>query len=394
MTINSTEINEEVISWRRHLHQNPELSHHEFETSDYIYNLVKTFPGLTVTRPTKTSVYAVLKGTKETTDKTYTIAFRADIDALPITEEADIDFTSKNPGVMHACGHDAHAAMLLGAAKVLSNKRDEISGEIRFIFQHAEEVTPGGAVQLVEKGVMEGVDYVFALHVYPYIKAGEFNMREGKMNAAGDDFEIKIIGSGGHASTPELTVDPLIIGAEIATNIQHIVARKLPILKAPVITVTKFNCGNSFNVIAGHSELGGTIRSHDPVIRVQAREYLEQVVNGIASTHGATAEIKWDLGCAAVINDKAATDITREVAIGLVGAENVIELEEPLFGAEDFSAYSEVVPASMQFIGVHNENFEEVYPLHHPKFKIDETAFQHGVNYFVKIAEKFSNGLR
>lgn len=391
MVVNNEVLKEEVIEWRRHLHANPELSHHEFKTSDYIYSLVKTFPGLTVTRPTKTSVYAVLRGTKETNDKTYTIAFRADIDALPITEEADIDFKSTIDGVMHACGHDAHAAMLLGAAKALSARRDEFTGEIRFIFQHAEEVTPGGAVQLVEKGVMEGVDYVFALHVYPYENAGKFTMKAGKMNAAGDDFEIKVIGSGGHASTPELTVDPLIIGAEIATNLQHIVARKLPILKAPVVTVTKFNCGNSLNVIASFAELGGTIRSHDPIIRVQAREFLEQVVNGIAATHGATAEITWDIGCAAVHNDEKATQLTRDVAHELVGAENVVEMEEPLFGAEDFAAYSEVVPASMQFIGVHNESFGEAYPLHHPKFKIDESAFQYGVAYFVKIAEKFSS---
>ncbi len=388
MVTRQTAIKDEVIAWRRYLHENAELSHQEYKTSDYIYNVVKAFPGITVTRPTKTSVYAVLEGTKETDRKTHTVAFRADIDALPIVEEADVEFKSQTTGVMHACGHDAHAAMLLGAAKALSEKRDEISGEIRFIFQHAEEVTQGGAVELVEKGVMEGVDYVFALHVYPYENTGKFTMKTGTWNAAGDDFEIKVIGRGGHASTPEVTIDPLIIGAEIATNLQQIVSRKLPILKAPVLTVTKFNCGNSLNVIAEHAEIGGTIRSHDAEIRVKAREYLEQVVKGIAAAHGAKTEIIWDIGCAAVYNNKEATDIARNVAYEIVGAENVIELEEPFFGAEDFSAYSEVVPASMQFIGVHNESFGEAYPLHHPKFKIDEDALQYGVNYFVKIAEK------
>lgn len=388
MVLNLDALQKEVISWRHHLHENAELSHHEYKTSDYIYKTVSGFPGLTVTRPTKTSVYAVLKGGKPSAATSRTIAFRADIDALPIHEEADIDFQSKTPGVMHACGHDAHASMLMGAAKVLSERRDEFSGEIRFIFQHAEEVTPGGAQELVEHGVMEGVDYVFALHVYPYENAGKFSMRAGKMNAAGDDFEVKIIGRGGHASTPELAIDPLIIGAEIVTNIQLIVSRKLPILQAPVITVTKFNCGNSLNVIEESASFGGTIRSHDPVVRVQAREYLDQVVNGIANTHGATAEIKWDLGCSAVHNDSEATEITRRAAAKLVGEENVIDLPEPMFGAEDFAAYSEVVPASMQFIGVHNEDFGKAYPLHHPKFKIEETALQYGVNYFVNIAEE------
>ncbi|QTD40694.1 M20 family metallopeptidase [Sporosarcina sp. Te-1] len=394
MRSESLDLQKDVITWRRHLHENAELSYQEYQTSDYIYRIVSTFPGVTVTRPTKTSVYAVLKGGKETTERTYTIAFRADIDALPIMEEADIEFKSKNPGVMHACGHDVHAAMLLGTVKALAEKQNELSGEFRFIFQHAEEVTPGGAIELVEKGVMEGVDYVFALHVYPYEEAGKFTMRAGAMNAAGDDFEIKIIGSGGHASTPELTVDPLIVGAEIATNISHVVARKLPILKAPVITVTKFNCGNSLNVIADTAELGGTIRSHDPEVRIQARDYLEQVVRGIAAAHGAEVEVKWDIGCAAVINDEKATAITKSVAEELVGPENVISLEEPLFGAEDFAAYSEAVPASMQFIGVHNASFGQAYPLHHPKFKVDEEAMQYGVSYFVKIAEKFSAGLR
>lgn len=381
-------LKEDVITWRRYLHENAELSRQEYKTSDYIYNLVKTFPGLTVTRPTKTSVYAVLKGTKNTQQKKHTIAFRADIDALPIIEEADVEFKSQTNGVMHACGHDAHAAMLLGAAKALSEQKEELSGEIRFIFQHAEEVSPGGAIELVEKGVMKDVDYVFALHVDPYENAGKFTMKDGTLNAAGDDFEIKVIGSGGHASTPELAIDPLIIGAEIATNLQQVVSRKLPILRAPVLTVTKFNCGNSLNVIADQAELGGTIRSHDPVVRVKAREYLEQVVKGIATAHGATTEISWDIGCAAVQNDKEATAITRKVAEEIVGVENVIEQEDPLFGAEDFAAYSEIVPASMQFIGVHNESFGEVYPLHHPKFKIDEDALQHGVNYFVNIAAK------
>lgn len=381
-------LKEEVITWRRHLHENPELSHQEYKTSDYIYNLVKTFPGLTVTRPTKTSVYAILKGAKNTEQNTHTIAFRADIDALPITEEADVEFKSKANGVMHACGHDAHAAMLLGAAKALSEKREKLSGEIRFIFQHAEEVSPGGAIELVEKGVMKDVDYVFALHVDPYENAGKFTMKDGTLNAAGDDFEIKVIGSGGHASTPELAIDPLIIGAEIATNLQQVVSRKLPILKAPVLTVTKFNCGNSLNVIADHAELGGTIRSHDPVVRVKAREYLEQVVKGIATAHGATTEVSWDIGCAAIQNDKEATAITRKVAEEIVGVENVIEQQDPLFGAEDFSAYSEIVPGSMQFIGVHNESFGEAFPLHHSKFKIDEDALQYGVNYFVNIAER------
>ncbi|GIN94860.1 N-acyl-L-amino acid amidohydrolase [Siminovitchia terrae] len=381
-------IEDEVIKWRRHFHENPELSYEEYKTSEYIYNLLKNFSGLEVTRPTKTSVLAVLKGLKESSENQYTIAFRADIDALPIKEETDVEFKSKNHGVMHACGHDAHAAMLLGAAKILSNNRKEIHGEIRFIFQHAEEVLPGGASELVEKGVLEGVDYAFALHVTPHEKTGTICIREGVFCAIADDFELKIIGRGGHASTPELTIDPLIIGAEIAVSIQQIVSRKIAVLKAPVVSITKFTSGSALNVIPEYAELGGTIRSLDHDSRVKAREFLEQIVKGITEAHGASYEMLWYLGYPAVVNEKNAVDISRAVVEEVCGKNNVINVEEPFFGTEDFSAYSEVVPSSMQFIGVHNADSGKAFPLHHPKFMIDEKALKYGVEYFVGIANK------
>ncbi|OCA80823.1 M20 metallopeptidase family protein [Pseudobacillus wudalianchiensis] len=388
MPVKQASLKEEVISWRRHLHENPELSFQEIQTSEYVYNHLTSFPGLEVTRPTKTSVLAVLKGSKTSVGKRPVVAFRADMDALPIQEEADIDFPSKNPGVMHACGHDAHTSVLLGAAKALSGMKEEISGEIRFIFQHAEEMPPGGAVELVEKGVIDGVDYAFALHVTPYEQAGKICMREGVLCAGNSDFDIKIIGYGGHASTPELTVDPIMVGAEIAINIQQIVSRKLPALKSPVISVTKFNGGSALNVIPETAELGGTIRSLDDDIRLQAKGYVNQIVKGITEAHGARYEIIWHEGYKSVVNDKEAVSITREVAENIVGKENVIHVEEPLFGGEDFSAFSRKVPASMQFIGVHNPDFGEAYPLHHPKFKIEEEALKIGVNYFIGIAKK------
>ncbi|WP_019243537.1 MULTISPECIES: M20 metallopeptidase family protein [Bacillus] len=379
---------EDVISWRRHIHENPEISYQEHQTSDYIYNILSDFPDLIVTRPTETSVLAVLKGSKSLLEESYTIAFRADIDALPIEEEANVPYKSKNPGVMHACGHDVHAAMLLGAAKILSEKREELTGEIRFIFQHAEESYPGGASELVKKGVMDGVDYVFALHVTPYEKTGTMCIKEGVLCAAADDFEVKIIGQGGHASTPELTIDPLIIAAEITTNLQYIVSRKISALKAPVISVTQFHSGSALNVIPEYAEIGGTIRSLDSESRVKAREYLEQVIKGICDAHGAKYEVKWYLGYPAVVNEENAVSISRNAVEKVLGKENVIHVEDPMFGTEDFSSYSEIVPASMQFIGVHNDALlGKAYPLHHPQFKIDENALQYGVDYFVEVAE-------
>ncbi len=383
--IKTKDLHQQVIAWRQHLHMYPELSHQEHQTAQYIYEQLITFPHLEVKRLTETSVYACLKGMK-TEGHGYTILLRADIDALPIEEETDLPFKSKNPGVMHACGHDAHPAMLLGAAKVLAERGTDFNGEIRFIFQHAEEVTPGGAAQLVSLGVADNVDYAFALHVSPDYQVGQFAMKDGKFTAAADDFEIKIYGRGGHASTPEVAIDPLLIGSEMVVALQTIVSRKVPSIHAPVLTVAKFHCGTALNIIADTAELGGTIRSLDATVRVEARHHLEKIVKGIASMHGARVDIKWELGCPSVTNDKELTALSRQIAGDIVGAEGVQELPAPMFGTEDFADFSEIVPSSMQYIGVHNEDFGEAYPLHHPRFKIDEDALIYGVRYFEKIA--------
>ncbi|WP_337983017.1 M20 metallopeptidase family protein [Lysinibacillus sp. C5.1] len=383
--IKTKDLHQQVIAWRQHLHMYPELSHQEHQTAQFIYEQLITFPYLEVKRLTETSVYACLKGTK-TEGQGHTILLRADIDALPIEEETDLPFKSKNPGVMHACGHDAHPAMLLGAAKVLAERGTDFNGEIRFIFQHAEEVTPGGAAQLVSLGVADNVDYAFALHVSPDYQVGQFAMKDGKFTAAADDFEIKIYGRGGHASTPEVAIDPLLIGSEMVVALQTIVSRKVPSIHAPVLTVAKFHCGTALNIIADTAELGGTIRSLDATVRVEARHHLEKIVNGIASMHGARVDIKWELGCPSVTNDEELTALSRQIAGDIVGAEGVQELPAPMFGTEDFADFSEIVPSSMQYIGVHNEDFGEAYPLHHPRFKIDEDALIYGVRYFEKIA--------
>ncbi len=383
--IEAVDLKQQVIKWRRHLHMYPELSHQEHGTAQYIYNQLLTFPHLEVKRLTETSVCAFLKGTKKD-NKGHTILLRADIDALPIEEETDLFFKSTNPGVMHACGHDAHPAMLLGAAKALAERGTDFCGEIRFVFQHAEEVTPGGAAQLVALGIVEHVDYAFALHVSPDYEVGQFAMKDGKFTAAADDFEIKIYGRGGHASTPEVAIDPLLIGSEIVVALQTIVSRKVPSTHAPVLTVAKFHCGTALNIIADTAELGGTIRSLDPTIRVDARKHLEKIATSIASMHGAKVEITWELGCPSVTNDKELTALSRRIAGEIVGDTGVKELPGPMFGTEDFADFSEVVPSSMQFIGVHNVEFGDAYPLHHPRFKIDEEALMYGVRYFENIA--------
>lgn len=377
-------IKQTLIEWRRHFHKNPEISYREYSTSDYIYETLQSFGNIEVSRLTPTSVLGVLKGTL--TGESKTIILRADIDALPIQEETKSEFKSVNDGVMHACGHDAHAAMLLGAAKILSQEQDNLTGEIRFIFQHAEEEYPGGAHEIVNCGVAEGVDYAYALHVSPEHPTGTFSIKKGAWCAAADEFYITIHGSGGHAAKPDSTIDPIIVGAEFTTAVQSIVSRKISPVSVPVISVTNFHAGEVVNVIPGKVEISGTIRSLDESSRLKARDELERILKGVTLAHDTTYDIRWDIGYPAVVNDEKATDISRKVFEQIVGEENIIEVEHPSFGTEDFSSFSSVVPGSMQQLGVYSEDMGNSYPLHHPKFNIDENALLFGVEYFVEIA--------
>lgn len=376
------DLQKQIITWRRHLHMYPELSYEEVTTAQYVEQQLKQMAHFHITRLTPTSVVAILKGRK--TGKT--VAFRADMDALPIQEDTDLPFQSKHDGIMHSCGHDAHTAMLLGAAKVLSERGQGFAGEIRFVFQHGEEVAPGGAVDLVAQGIMNDVDYIFALHVHPEYETGQIAIRSGKMNAAGDDFSITVQGKGGHASEPYKAIDPLIIGTEIITALQTIVSRKMPTFDTPVLSVTMFHCGQAPNIIDDVANIGGTIRSHDERVRVASREQLEKIVHNICLMHGATASIAWDLGCAAVINDEEATYFAKQAAEAVVGVEKTVYIQAPLFIAEDFSAYTEVVPGAMQLLGVYNKALGDPYPLHHSKFRLDEKALINGTQYFVQLA--------
>lgn len=378
------DLQKQLIIWRRHLHQYPELSYKEVNTAAYVEQQLRAMPHLVLSKLTPTSVLAVLTGDKAGK----TIALRADMDALPIQEETDLPFQSKHKGVMHSCGHDAHTAMLLGAARELSERGTQFAGEIRFIFQHGEEVAPGGAVDLVAEGIMNDVDYIFALHVHPAYETGQIAIRSGKMNAAGDDFQITVRGKGGHASEPYKAIDPLIIGTEIVAALQTIVSRKMPTFDTPVLSVTMFHCGSAPNIIDEQAKIGGTIRSHNERVRVASREQLEKIVHNVCLMHGATASVEWHLGCAAVINDDEATAYAERAAIAVVGEMRTVPIPEPLFIAEDFSAYTEVVPGAMQLLGVYNKDFGDAYPLHHAKFRLDEKALINGSCYFIQLAEE------
>lgn len=371
---------EDMVKWRRHFHENPELSFHEVETAKYIYQLLKTFPNLELTTPTENSVVAVLKGA----NPGKTIALRADIDALPIFEEADVSFPSQNDGVMHACGHDTHTAMLLGACKVLTSMQEKIAGTVKFIFQPAEEVPPGGAKFLVEAGVMEDVDLVFGIHIFPKIPVGVVAIRTGALTAAADIFELKIQGVGSHGSTPELAIDPILVGVEIVSNLNNIISRNIAAFDNAVLSIGEFTSGNSANVIPDTAKIQGTVRTNDPTVRKMMRKRIEEIIEHVTQMYGASYELNYVMGYSPVVNDPEATELVREAALKVVGEKGVIESQK-MMGGEDFSAYTDVVPGSFFVVGGGTAEEGCGYMNHHPKFKINEGALAVGAAMEIQL---------
>lgn len=377
-------IKDEVIFWRRHLHQNPELAYHEVETSQFIYDLLLSFGHFEVSRPTMTSVMARLIGK----EPGKVIAIRADIDALPIQEETMVDYASRNTGVMHACGHDTHTAMVLGVAKIFSSMYSGLRGEVRFIFQHAEEkFPPGGAEELVQTGVMEGVDAIIGGHVWATLESGKVGLAYGPMMASPDSFYLTIKGKGGHGAMPHQTVDPITIGAEVVVNLQHIVSRNIDPLDHVVISVGRFVGGTQNNIVPNTVQIDGTIRTLDPKLRQEVRLLIERVVKGITSAHGADYDLSYILGYRQVINNDGIVKILEESVCEVLGIE-CIEYVRPTMGGEDFSAYLQKAPGAFFFLGVGNKQKGDVYPHHHPCFTIDEDAMQNGIKIFLKSTAK------
>ena len=373
------DVKDEVIGWRRYLHKYAELSFQEEKTAQFVYETLQTFGDLEISRPTKTSVMARLIGQQPGK----VIALRADMDALPIEEENDFDFVSQNSGVMHACGHDGHTAMLLGAAKILTQLKDQIKGEVRFLFQHAEELPPGGAQEMVKAGVLDGVDMIIGTHLSSTIPLGKIGLSYGPMMAGADTFNITVIGKGGHASQPELTIDPIVIGTQVVTNLQHIVSRYRDAQETLVISVTQFHAGSAINVIPSRVSIGGSVRSFNSELREKIPTFVERIVKGITEAHGATYEFDYQFGYAPTINDEEITRLMDETICELFGEESR-EIIKPIMASEDFSAYQKVVPGSYIQIGAGNEEKGIIYPHHHPRFAFDEDALEIGVELFVQ----------
>lgn len=374
----AAEIGSKVIEWRRHLHANPELSFREHQTGEFIVETLQSFGNIDISRPSGTSVVGHLKGGKPGP----VIAIRADFDALPITEATGLPFASTNPGVMHACGHDGHTAILLGTAAVLSQLRDQIAGEVRFLFENGEETPPGGAIGMVNAGVMEGVDRVIGLHLWSPYETGVVQVNARHVMAACDTFSIEVIGKGGHIGTPHAAVDPIAIGAQIVTNLQHLVAREVDPIHSAVVGVTEFHAGQSVGVIPATATVSGGTNTFDAGVRDLVERRIGEVAAGICAAHGATCRYQYNRIYDAVINDPDTASIVASVAARLFDPDKVGELP-PIMPGEDFSAFGQRAPSCFVLLGAGNKSKGITAPHHDAHFTIDEDALGIGVRLFL-----------
>ncbi|MBD0269393.1 M20 family metallopeptidase [Pseudanabaena sp. FACHB-2040] len=370
----AAEITPRLIEIRRHLHSHPELSGQEYKTAAYVAGVMSS-SGLHVQELVgKTGVVAELEGNGTLP----LLAVRSDMDGLPIVERADLEFVSTQRGIMHACGHDVHTTVGLGAAMVLARLESKALGRTRFLFQPAEE-TAQGARWMIEDGVMQDVAAILSLHVYPSIRAGTVGIRYGALTAAADDLEIVIIGESGHGARPHEAIDAIWIASQVITTLQQSISRTQNPLHPVVLTIGQISGGRAANVIADRVALQGTVRSLHPDTRSRLPQWIEKIVAGVCEPYGAKYEINYRRGVPSVLNDPGLTQITEVCAEEAFGRERVELIYEPSLGAEDFSLYLEHAPGTMFRLGVGFADRPTNYPLHHPKFEVDESAIATGV---------------
>ena len=367
---------DENIAIRRHLHANPELSYQEFETCKFVQAQL-TKIGIPFTVIATTGVLGIIEG-KNPSKRV--IALRADMDALPIIEENEVDYKSKNEGVMHACGHDVHTTILLGAAKILWSLRDEFEGTIKLLFQPGEEKNPGGASYMIRDGALQNPapQGIIGLHVHPGLPFGKLSFRKGRVMASADELYVSIKSSGGHAATPHQTVDTVLVAAQLITSLQTIISRNRNPQNPSVLSICSIHGGNTTNVIPSEVKLMGTFRAMDEVWRFKAHELMMQQAKGLAIATGAEIDFRVDVGYPTVDNEPAITEAAWKLADQYMGAENVEETELRM-GAEDFGYYSQVIPGCFFRLGVRNESKDAIHNVHTPVFKVDEDAIAHGV---------------
>ncbi|MFM7713606.1 MAG: M20 family metallopeptidase [Microcystis sp.] len=373
-----------LVEIRRHIHANPELSGQEYQTAAYIAGVLSSC-GLSVQEAVgKTGVKGELAG--KGSDRRI-LAIRADMDALPIQEKTDLDFASRKPGIMHACGHDVHATVGLGAAMVLSRLSEPLGGKIRFLFQPAEEIVQG-ASWMIREGVMRDVSAVFGLHVFPSIPARSIGVRYGALTAAADDLEIFIQGESGHGARPHEAIDAIWIASQVITTLQQAISRTQNPLRPIVLTIGQISGGRAPNIIADQVRMAGTVRSLHPETHAHLPEWIESLVTNVCSTYNAKCQVNYRRGVPSVQNDQFLTRLVEEAGLEAWGQDRVLILSEPSMGAEDFSLYLQQAPGTMFRLGVGSTNLLNP-PLHHPEFLVDESAILTGVITLAYAAYKY-----
>jgi hippurate hydrolase len=367
---------EEFIGIRRHLHVHPELSYQEFETSKYVQAKLKEC-GNDFEVMATTGVIVIIKGKNP---EKRIIALRADMDALPITEQNELEYRSKNKGVMHACGHDVHTTCLLGAAKILSELKEEWEGTIKLIFQPGEEKNPGGASLLIKEGVLENPkpQAIFGLHVHPNLEVGKLSFRGGMVMASADEIYISVKSKGGHAAAPHLTTDTILTASHLVVNLQQVISRMNNPFNPTVLSITSILGGNTTNVIPSEVKLMGTFRAMNEEWRFKAHELIKNICEKTGDISGAQIDVEIDVGYPFVLNDVTLTGMAKRKAEEFAGEQNVEETEMRM-GAEDFAFYSHLVPACFFRLGVGNVQKNISSGVHTPTFNIDEKAIENGI---------------
>lgn len=376
---------EEMQAVRRHMHKYPELSFQETNTKAYIYEQIKDLP-LEIERDVGGNG---LRAELHVNDDFKTVALRADFDALPITEENDVAYKSEIDGIMHACGHDAHTAMLITTAKILCAHKDTLPVNVVFIFQHAEEQLPGGAISMVEAGVLNGVDYVYGIHVSSKYPTGMLGYNYGYKHAAADSFHFKVKGRGGHGAEPHVANDPVVAAASLIQQLQTIVSRTVDPLKSAVVTASMFNAGSAFNIIPTKSEVAGTVRTFEKSVQEQVIGRIEGIRKGIEDSFNLKCELDYEKGYPAVLNTDAEVDLLVKTSGGDTDFITNVEEVETSMGGEDFAYYLEKIPGAFYNIGTKNTALGTDYPHHHPKFNIDEDGMKAGVESYLRLITGF-----
>ncbi len=377
-----------MVEVRRQIHRNPELSHDEHNTADLVARTLRTAGVTDLVSVFNTGIVATIRGGKPGR----TLALRGDMDALPIQENRpDLPFASQNPGVMHACGHDVHTAIVLGVALELHRKRAELPGTVRVIFQPAEEKEPVGAPEVIKAGHLKGVDGILSLHVDPEIPVGSIGVRAGALLAGGQEFAITVRGRASHAARPHLGIDAIAATCAIVGELQKIRSRRTDPLEPVVVTIGRIEGGTASNIIADKCTILGTLRVLDETLRGEVVRLIAEIAENVARANGAEATLDTRTGEPVLYNDPAMTELVRMSAMEILGPDRVREVRRPSMGSEDFAFYVREVPGMMMRLGIRNEDAGMIHPLHHPQFAVDERAIPIGAAVLLAATERFLN---